>query len=92
LIERERRLGRIMRPPVGTNGRLSSPNTPLEPLTDRERQVLRLLAAGLSSNQVAEELIISVSTVRSYMKSLYQKLDAHNREEAIEKGKRLGWL
>jgi LuxR family maltose regulon positive regulatory protein len=92
LIERERRLGRIMRPPVGTNGRLSSLNTPLEPLTDRERQVLRLLAAGLSSNQVAEELIISVSTVRSYMKSLYQKLDAHNREEAIEKGKRLGWL
>jgi LuxR family maltose regulon positive regulatory protein len=86
-IERERCLGRITSPSISQK---ALPR--LEPLTDRERQVLRLLAAGLSSNQIAEELIISVSTVRSYIKSLYQKLDAHSREEAVEKGHQLGWL
>lgn len=64
----------------------------VEPLTDRERQVLRLLAAGLTSNQVAEELVISVATARSYIKSLYGKLDAHSREEAIERGRESGLL
>jgi LuxR family maltose regulon positive regulatory protein len=64
----------------------------IEPLTDRERQVLRLLAVGLSSNEVAEELVISVSTARSYIKSLYGKLDAHSRAEAIERGRERGVL
>ena len=41
-----------------------------EPPTERERQVLRLLAAGLSSNEIAAELVISISTARSYIKSL----------------------
>jgi len=91
-LERERRLGRVTRPPGGPKGIIPGPTAPLEPLTDRERQVLRLLAAGLSSNQVAEELVISVSTARSYIKSLYQKLDAHSREEAVEKGEQFGWL
>jgi DNA-binding NarL/FixJ family response regulator len=92
LIERERRLGWMMHPPISPQGRTDRQEAPLEPLTDRERQVLRLLAAGLSSNQIADELVISVSTARSYMKSLYQKLDAHSREEAVEKGHQLGWL
>jgi LuxR family maltose regulon positive regulatory protein len=64
----------------------------VEPLTEREQQVLRLLSAGLSSSEVAEELVLSVSTVRSYMKSLYAKLDAHSREEAIEKGRAAGMV
>jgi DNA-binding NarL/FixJ family response regulator len=64
----------------------------VEPLTDREKQVLRLLSAGLSSTAVAEELVISVSTARSYIKNIYAKLDAHNRTEAIEKAAQLGIL
>ena len=65
-----------------------APGTPelIESLTERETQVLRLLAAGLSSTEVAEELVIAVSTARSYIKSLYGKLDAHSRDEAIAKG------
>jgi LuxR family maltose regulon positive regulatory protein len=59
----------------------------MEPLTERERQVLRLLAAGLSSTEVAEELVISVATARSYIKGLYGKLDAHSRKEAIGRGR-----
>jgi LuxR family maltose regulon positive regulatory protein len=64
----------------------------MEPLTERERQVLRLLAAGLSSTEVAEELVISVATARSYIKGLYGKLDAHSRKEAIGRGREFGLL
>jgi len=65
--------------------------TPLyEPLTEREHQVLRLLAVGLSSTEVAEELFLAVSTVRSYIKTIYRKLDVHDRDKAITKGQQLG--
>jgi ATP/maltotriose-dependent transcriptional regulator MalT len=63
-----------------------------EPLTEREQQVLRLLAAGLSSTEVAEELVIAVSTARSYIKSVYGKVDAHCREEAIDRARELGLI
>ena len=62
------------------------------PLTIRERQILRLLAAGLSSTEISEQLVISVSTVRSYIKNIHHKLDVHNREEAIACAGRLGLL
>jgi LuxR family maltose regulon positive regulatory protein len=90
LAEEERRRATTAHVP----GASEAPDTSrsVEPLTDRERQVLRLLAAGLSSNEVADELVISVSTARSYIKSLYGKLDAHSREEAIERGLKYGLL
>jgi LuxR family maltose regulon positive regulatory protein len=78
-------VGRPMAPPEGA---ASGAAGLVEPLTEREKQVLRLLAAGLTSTEVAEELIIAVSTCRSYIKSLYGKLDAHSRDEAVEKGHR----
>ena len=61
-----------------------------EPLTERERQVLRLLAVGLSSTEVADELVLAVSTVRSYIKTIYRKLDVHDRDKAITRGQQLG--
>jgi len=64
----------------------------VEQLTERERQILRLLAAGLTSTQAANELVISTSTARTYIKNLYQKLDAHSRGEAIDKARELGVL
>ena len=63
-----------------------------EQLTERELQVLRLLATGLSSTQVAEELFIAVSTARSYIKVIYRKLDVHSRDEAITRARQLGLL
>lgn len=63
-----------------------------EPLTEREREALRLLALRLSSNEIADELVIAVSTARSYIKSLYGKLGAHSREEAVARGRRLGLI
>jgi DNA-binding NarL/FixJ family response regulator len=64
----------------------------IEPLTERERQILRLLATGLSSTRIAAELVIAVSTTRSYLKSIYRKLDAHSRDEAVARARTLGWL
>jgi LuxR family maltose regulon positive regulatory protein len=61
----------------------------VETLTRRERQVLSLMAAGLSGPEIAEELVVAYSTVRSHVKSIYGKLDAHSRHEAIERAKAL---
>jgi len=55
----------------------------LESLTDREREVLELLAKGRSPRQVAEALFISVNTVRTHIGNLLEKLEASSRAEAI---------
>jgi len=65
---------------------------PLPDLTDRELEVLRLLAEGLSSKQIAMRLDLSPETVRDYTKKLYLKLDAHGRIEALEHARRLGLI
>jgi LuxR family maltose regulon positive regulatory protein len=60
-----------------------------EPLTRREQQVLHLIAVGLSGPEIAQELVVAYSTVRSHIKSIYGKLGAHSRHEAIERAKAL---
>jgi DNA-binding NarL/FixJ family response regulator len=55
----------------------------LPPLTAREQEVLRLLAAGLDTGQIAHELGISVNTCRGYVKTLLAKLGAHSQLEAV---------
>ncbi len=55
----------------------------LEPLSPRERIVLRLLAAGLSSREMANELVVSINTIKTQLKSLYRKLQASSRHEAL---------
>jgi LuxR family maltose regulon positive regulatory protein len=64
----------------------------LEPLSPRETEVLRLLTTHLSHAEMAEELVVSVNTVRSHVKSIYSKLDAHSRMEAVERARELGLL
>jgi LuxR family maltose regulon positive regulatory protein len=61
-----------------------------EPLSDRERDVLRLLRGDLTGPQVARELGMSVHTLRSHTKSIYAKLDAHGRREAVARADELG--
>jgi LuxR family maltose regulon positive regulatory protein len=62
----------------------------IEPLSERELEVLRLLAAGLESPEIARELIISVSTARTHIKNIYGKLGVHGRVQAIERARALG--
>jgi LuxR family maltose regulon positive regulatory protein len=68
------------------------PSPLIEPLSERELEVLRLLTTHLSSTEIAEQLFVSVHTVRSHVKSIYGKLNVHRRIEAIERAKELGLL
>jgi two-component system, NarL family, response regulator DegU len=59
-------------------------------LTEREKEVLDLIAAGHSTREVADRLFISQKTVRNHLASVYRKLDARSRAEAVVSGLRLG--
>ena len=63
-----------------------------EPLTEREQAVLRLLAAGRSNRQIADELSLSVGTVKWYTGQLYGKLQVQSRTQAIARASELGLL
>jgi len=64
----------------------------LEPLTERELDVLRLMTQGLKYKEIAARLFISLNTVRSHVKAIYDKLDVHNRTQAAQKARQLGIL
>jgi DNA-binding NarL/FixJ family response regulator len=59
------------------------------PLTDREWEVLDLLADGAGTEDIAHALVLSTETVRSHLKNLYRKLGVRSREEAVEAARRL---
>jgi two-component system response regulator DesR len=63
-----------------------------DPLTDRERQVLRLAGEGRPTAAIAGELHLSEGTVRNYLSEAISKLDAANRVEAARIARRKGWL
>ncbi len=62
------------------------------PLTDREAEVLALLAKGLANKQIAAALGISEHTVKFHVSSIYSKLNVTNRTEAVREGLRSGWI
>jgi DNA-binding NarL/FixJ family response regulator len=62
------------------------------PLTDRESEVLGLLAKGLANKQIAVALGISEHTVKFHVSSIYSKLNVTNRTEAVREGLRGGWI
>jgi DNA-binding NarL/FixJ family response regulator len=64
----------------------------VEPLTDRERQVLQLAAEGLANKQIAAALEISENTVKFHLSSLYAKMGVTSRTEAVRAGARRGWV
>ena len=62
------------------------------PLTDREAEVLTLLSKGLANKQIAVKLGISEHTVKFHVSSIYTKLNATNRTQAVREGLRNGWI
>ena len=64
----------------------------VDPLTERERQVLQLTAQGLANKQIAASLEISENTVKFHLTSLYAKLGVTSRTEAVRAGARRGWV
>jgi PAS domain S-box-containing protein len=79
---------------VGVFGQLSHVHEEAEPplhphLTPRQAQVLRLLEHGRSTDQIAEELHLSIETVRNHIRRLLRALDVHSRLEAVAVGRRM---
>jgi LuxR family maltose regulon positive regulatory protein len=61
----------------------------IEPLSGQERRVLRLLTGDLSYPQIADELVVSLNTVKTHVKNIYSKLDVHSRQEASDLARQL---
>jgi ATP/maltotriose-dependent transcriptional regulator MalT len=64
----------------------------VQPLTDRELEVLALLAAGTSNSRIAAELVVTLDTVKKHVSHLLGKLGAANRTEAVTRARQLGLL
>jgi LuxR family maltose regulon positive regulatory protein len=64
----------------------------VEPLSDRELEVLHLLEQGLTNKEIARQLMIATTTVKSHTRSIYGKLDVNNRTQAISRARVLGIL
>ncbi|MDX1616665.1 MAG: LuxR C-terminal-related transcriptional regulator [Candidatus Promineifilaceae bacterium] len=64
----------------------------VEPLTERELQLLPLLHDGMSNREIAEHLVVSVNTVKTHLKNLYAKLNVSSRTEAARRAQDLGLL
>lgn len=83
---------------VYSGGRAISPELALtfweaeNPLTEREREVLKLAQEGLSAREIGERLFLSTGTVRNYLSEAIQKLDAKNRIDAMSIAEKNGWL
>jgi LuxR family maltose regulon positive regulatory protein len=64
----------------------------IEPLTERERDVLRLMAAGLSNPEIAEQLYLSLNTIKTHTRGIYGKLGVNNRTQATIRADELGLI
>ena len=69
--------------------RMETAQHPADTLTEREVEVLELIAAGASNQAIAEALVVSVGTVKSHIHHIMNKLDAQNRTEAVSKARSL---
>ena len=63
-----------------------------DPLTERELEVLQLLAEGLSNKEIGSRLVVAPSTVKQHLKNIYGKLDVHSRTQAVGRGRELALL
>jgi LuxR family maltose regulon positive regulatory protein len=64
----------------------------VEPLSERELEVLQLVAGGLTNPEIASRLFLSVKTVKAHTRNTYTELDAHNRTQAVARARVLGML
>jgi len=62
----------------------------IEPLSDREIEILRLIAAGMTNQEIAAQLVVSISTIKTHINRTYRKLDVHSRTQALVKINQLG--
>ena len=70
----------------------ATPSKPTPPLTPREAEVLRWVARGLQNKEIAQELELSLATVRNHIHNILEKLDVHSKLEAVSLAYRSGWV
>jgi LuxR family maltose regulon positive regulatory protein len=70
----------------------AAPSPLVEPLSDRELEVLRLIAAGLSNREIAQRLVITPGTAKWHANNIYGKLGVHSRTQAVARARELGLL
>jgi LuxR family maltose regulon positive regulatory protein len=61
-------------------------------LSERELEVLQLIAAGKSNSRIAQELFVTAGTVKTHIRNIYRKLDAHSRTQALVRARELNLL
>ena len=64
----------------------------VEPLSERELEVLRLVARGLSNREISERLFLAVNTVKGHNQKIFDKLQVQSRTEAVARARELGLL
>ena len=80
-------------PPLRADGKEASPLPPLvEPLTEREAEVFKLLASGRTNREIAADLFVTVGTIKAHTSNIYAKLQVRNRAEALARARQLGLL
>jgi LuxR family maltose regulon positive regulatory protein len=77
--------------PAGGEAAASAPPEPAPlPLTAAERRVVALIAAGLSNDEISRRLGVSLNTVRTHNKSIFRKLEARSRTQAVARARAAG--
>jgi len=64
----------------------------IEPLSDRELEVLHYLATGMSNQAIADQLFVSLAAVKWHARNIYGKLEGNNRTQAVARARELGLL
>jgi LuxR family maltose regulon positive regulatory protein len=73
-------------------GSAAAPGGLIEPLTDRELEVIRLVAAGKRNREIAQELVVTLETVKKHMSNIFRKLGATSRMNAVAQARELGLI
>ena len=70
----------------------SDPPSLVEPLSERESEILQLIAQGLSNREIGERLFLALDTVKGHNRRIFDKLEVQSRTEAIARARELGLL